>query len=390
MADRIGTRELRELVQDRNGTCVSIYQVSEPAAPQSHQNPTRFKNLLREAETRLRGTPLSGGERQRLLAPADELLENDWFWTHQSEGLAVFLADGFSRHFCLPTKFDDQVYVGDHFRIRPLLSLMQSLKQFYVLAASENDCKLWSGDRFGVNVIDVKDLPGDLHSALQWERGSRELNLHSMQPRPQSGAAAQAMFHGQVVEEHETELEAYFRQVDAALWEFLREQTTPLLFAGVGELFPIYQRVNSYPHFVQQPLTGSHDRITAKELHAEAWPLVQAATRNEEQRVLSEFSGRQSQGIATDQVPLIVQAASNGLVDTLVLSPGAQAWGTFDETTGHCDVLDSEAREGCDLLEFACRSTIQSGGRVLIADQIADRVIGFALLRVPVETLAHS
>lgn len=389
MADRIGTRDVRELTQDHQGPCVSIYQVCEPAAPESHQNPIRFKKLLHEASLKLKDTRLSAANRQRLLAPADELLDDDWFWTHQSNGLAVFLAEGYSRHFRLPQQFDDNAFVGDHFRVRPLLSFMQSLSEYYVLTASENACQLWRGDRFGVQNLDVASLPGDLASALRLDdQGAPELNLHSIKQTAQPGSGMNAMFHGHAQERKESEMEEYFRQIDAALWEFLRDQKTPLLFAGVADLFPIYKRVNSYPYLVDRPLSGSSDRLTAAEIHKAAWPIVEAATRNELNGVHDELSGRLSQHIATDRVPLMVQAASSGLVDTLVIANGAQAWGAFDAALGQTTLLDPHDPGSVDLLEFAAQATLHSGGRVLISDRLEQNKVAFALLRAPVETLA--
>ena len=60
-----------------------------------------------------------------LLAPAEHLLQDEWFWGRQSEGLAVFAAEDFFARYRLPVEFDQRLVVADHFHLVPLLPLLR-------------------------------------------------------------------------------------------------------------------------------------------------------------------------------------------------------------------------------------------------------------------------
>ena len=91
--------ELGELMETRLNPSVSIFLPTHRAGKEIQQDPIRLKNLLTEAEKRL----ITGGMRtpdaRDFLAPASSLLNDGWFWRHQSDGLAIFLNQGLSRSY---------------------------------------------------------------------------------------------------------------------------------------------------------------------------------------------------------------------------------------------------------------------------------------------------
>ena len=76
--------ELKNLVQNPEYPCVSLYLPMEKLGGDTRQNPIRFKNLIREAETRLDETGLRHTETVNLLKPAMEL-DNTDFWEIQND-----------------------------------------------------------------------------------------------------------------------------------------------------------------------------------------------------------------------------------------------------------------------------------------------------------------
>lgn len=49
----ISREEIKTLIEEPKGNCVSIYMPTHPGGPEVRQDPIRFKNLVKEAETRL-------------------------------------------------------------------------------------------------------------------------------------------------------------------------------------------------------------------------------------------------------------------------------------------------------------------------------------------------
>ena len=115
--------ELTTLTTASNSTCISIYAPMERLGAETQQNPIRFKNLVRQAVEKLLVVGVNEQDAKELLQPIYEL-DNDDFWQHQSDGLAIFLSPNQFRYYCLPIAFPELAVVGDHFHLKPLLQLM--------------------------------------------------------------------------------------------------------------------------------------------------------------------------------------------------------------------------------------------------------------------------
>lgn len=90
--DLFGTRELQELLRVESTPCISLFAPMERVTALAHQNPVRFRNLLRQAQERLERSGVRPHTIEELLAPAQALLEDELFWLYQGDGLAVFAA----------------------------------------------------------------------------------------------------------------------------------------------------------------------------------------------------------------------------------------------------------------------------------------------------------
>lgn len=389
--DPVMRRDIVALIEADSGPCISIFQSSHPSAPESHQDPISFRKLLKDADEQLRVLKVGARQRQELLAPGHQLERDAHFWTHQARGLAVYLGKGGMKKFRLPMGVDEEVHVAEHFAIRPLLPVVQSNGRFFVLAASHGSCRFFAGNQYQLVEMKLEDLPKDLESALQWEYGDQELNLHSSQRMPQDrGADSEPMYHGHTREQEQVELAAYFRQIDAALVPVLREETAPLLFAGLPSLLPAFREANSYRNLLKPAVEGSPDRKKPHELHQEAWQIMQSVFKQQQEQAGREFSERFGKKRSTDQLERMVRAACTGMVDTLAIAQSAAPWGRYDGETGRIAELDPPSEDGCDLLELAARETFRNGGRVLVmpAEELPSPSMGFALLRAPVDVVA--
>ena len=128
------------------------------AAPRLNRDPIRLKNLIRRAEESLVAAGIRRPDASEVLRPARELIEDEAFWRHQSDGLALFLRTGWFRCYRLPLRFEETVVVSDRFHVSPLLPLLSGDGRFFVLALSENEARLLAGTRFAVHEVNVPGL----------------------------------------------------------------------------------------------------------------------------------------------------------------------------------------------------------------------------------------
>ena len=195
----ISREEIKTLIEQPKGNCVSIYMPMHPAGPEVRQNPIRFKNLVKEAETRLIDAGLEEKDAIALLEKSHEI-DTQEFWEQKGElGLAIFISENIFRYYPLPIDFQELVVVTDRFHIKPLLPILNGNGRFYILALSQKDVRFFEGTRYSVNEVEVENLPKSRDEALQIDETAQEGEFHlapskggTTNPFSQSGT-----FHGQ-------------------------------------------------------------------------------------------------------------------------------------------------------------------------------------------------
>lgn len=232
--------ELEELMQPRDGACVSLFAPMVKAGPETQQNPIRFKNLVRRAEEALEERGVAEAEVRSLLSPAAELIDDTPFWQHQSTGLAVFLSPGFFRYYRLPLEVRELAVVEDRFHLKPLLPLLSGDGRFYVLALSQNRARLLEATRHSVREVDLGDLPTSLNEAVGYEVEETHIQYHS---GTRARGAGSPVYHGQGAGEDDVKLEIqkFFNLLDRGVASLIVDKDAPLVLAGVEFLFPLYR-----------------------------------------------------------------------------------------------------------------------------------------------------
>jgi len=363
--DRFFRNELRELMEDPGGPCVSLTLPTARSGPETQQGPIRLKNLLRQAEEGLVAIGLRPTEARDRLAAVEALLADSAFWRAQSDGLAIFVdPDGGVRRFRVPLALDEAVVVGPRFAITPLLPLVAVDGHFYVLALSQNQVRLLRGTRHRIAETGAQGMPANLADTLREDETEQQLQLRS----GGAGAAGGAIFHGHggVADAEDARLRRYVHAIDRAVTARLADERAPLVLAGVESLVAAYREVNHYAHVAAESIPGSPDRVADAALHAASWAIVEPTLRAAMDAAGARIAERLGTGEATANLPEIVRAAHEGRVDTLFLAEGATWWGTFDAATGDVALLDG-ASPGTEALgDLAAARTAVAGGQVYV------------------------
>jgi hypothetical protein len=334
------------------------------AGRDGQQDVLRLKNLIAQAERELVDQGMRAPQAKRLLDPVRELPNEPEFWEKRSAGLAVFVADGLFDRFRVPLDLDERVTVNLRFQVKPLLPLLGSNDQFFLLALSQNRVRFFTARQYSIAEITVDGMPPDMQQALNYDTGERASQVHSAM-RGDHGKQA-AVFHGQGGEREaaKDDLARYFRMVDAALRDTLRDQRAPLVLAGVQYLLPIYREVSSYPRIAQQELPGNPDYLSDQELHARAWPLIETHLDNLREEAAARYRQLAGTGKTSDDVRQIAAAAHRGQVESLFVDRAAHRWGTFDPGTETAEVREMPQPGDDDLLDFAAVQTLLHRGSV--------------------------
>ncbi len=366
--------EIAHFMENQESPCISIYMDTFQAGSETRQNPVKLKNHLKEADKQLQSFKLPDEARNRILQPARRLLEDYDFWQHQHQGLALFISPKGARHYHLPFPVKESTVVANAFHLKPLMPLYTRDDQFFLLSLDQKHVHLYEGNRYSIREKPVPELPKSLAEALQYDDFEPLLNFHVAGPTGAGAGQQSPVYHGQGGEKDQRrdQLLRFFREIDKALHEYLRESRKPLILSGVDYYFPIYQEASSYPHLVKKGIKRNSENMTERELHSKAWELVDQLFREEQNRAAERYkklamADSDSGKIKTaDQFEDVIPAAFQGRVDTLFALRDHRQWGTFDERTLEVETDGKDSLDRKDLLDLAALYTIQHNGRVFL------------------------
>jgi hypothetical protein len=361
--------ELRALMAAETERAVSIFMSTEAAGREVRQNSIRFKNLVDEAKEKLVASGLRQPAANELLAPALQLAGDELFWRNQSAGLAVFVAPGIFRRFEVPQELAEEVVVGRHFHLKPLLPMVSGDGIFFVVALSAARARLFEATkhRFAENTeIDLPDGVGEITAETEYE------NTRHMSPvaRTRSGTPGGVQkthnFGEDPEEQRKAQLIEYLRRAAAKLEEFLGGRGEPVVLAARSEIHGHFRTLAKQMNIVEPVLELNPDALAPEELHRRAWAVVEPLFQTSRNEALDRFRSLlgTGDGKAATKPEEIVKAARYGRVDTLFVAADDHLWGRFDEAADRIVAHGAAQAEDEDLLDYAAVQTYLQGGAV--------------------------
>jgi hypothetical protein len=368
-------QDLDELVTTERRPAVSIYLPTHVAGREIRQDPIRLRNLVAQADERLAGNWRSSG-RAALLAPARALVDDEFFWRRQEGGLAIFLAPEFSRVHKLPDPVPEQVVVGDHFHILPLLPMLDG-GQFWLLSISAARTRLYQGTRQTFAEVAGLDLPqgvGEVRSETEYQQ-----THHAAPQRRRSGGFDKAQSFGEDPEEvRKTELIRLLQRIAAAVEPCVKRSPAPVVLAAHPEIRGHFREIAGWKEIVPDGVAEHPASLAEAELHRRAWASVEPIVAAARAAALDRFNSLLGTGRAATAIEDIVGAAREGRVDTLFVGRDAHIWGRIDESGGQLAVHETAAEGDVDLLDYAALLTLRHGGRVMPVERAALPAPGLA------------
>lgn len=349
-------------VQNSKSPCVSIY-IPTYRAGKGVEDRLRFKNALADAAQELVDSEKGVTEKDAIkyLAPAFGLLNDDSFWSHLSDGLAVFIGEDHFSFFVTPVDFAQFVHVHDHYYLRHLIPLISKESRFFVLALSQNEVRFFEGHRSSIVPVVIDDLiPDGMKEIVASENKPMNLQSHG-------GKSSGAIYHGHGggKDDKDENLKKYFRQIDDGLMQMLHDENAPLIIYSVDAQIPVYKDVSNYSNIYNQSISGNPENDDPVLIHEKAWATIEDHFSKEKEETKQRFNQNLADGKASFYLPDIVIAAINGKVDALFVDKNSGAeWGIFDKNSNAITIHKKRQKDSICLLNKAAITTFQSGGTV--------------------------
>ncbi len=354
-------------LRDQAGSNLITIYLPTAKVGREEENRIAFKNMVLAIRRDLeQGAELSGSEIDNLLKPATRLTEEINFWQQQQQGLAMFISADRFEYLKLGQSVEPAYAIGKNFRVGQLIgTLAANAMEFYLLALSRGSIKLYLADQDRMEEIDITGIiPEDMDAALLLDDPNATIQRAG---GPEGSGKGVFFGHGAGKDDENGHLKAYFDVVDRGVQTLLKNDTRPLLLAGVEELIPIYKSANSYNYLIESCYVGGNvENDDIKELHTKAKHIIGERFNAEAEDDRNNFDLNFARGEAADELKRIVPAAVNGRVEVLWVAEGASQSGRYIPENNGVEI-DENADQ--DLFELAISKTYEAGGRVHVVPQ---------------------
>ncbi len=360
--------EFQDLAKFDSNPCISIFIPTERAGKEvlNEKDRIHLKSQWKKANERLKEMGLSQDKIDKIGQPVVELIEDSNFWRHQSDGLAIFVADGYFKKFTLPVYFEAYTYVSDHFYLKPMVPMFSGNARFYMLALQMDRVQLYEGNQYSVGEVYVEDLtPSQLEDRVGYDYEEKTLQHATQNTRTGS---TEVHGHGAAERDRKNEILRFFQAVDKGVFKVIGDEKVPLVIACQDYLFPIYEEANSYKNLFPKPLPGNpQDYENMLDLHSATLELLKPyfdKEKDEKMKEFREFNPARTSSMVTEILPAIYE----GKVDTLFLQNREDIWGKYNEPMASVEIEEEPGPGSVSLMNLAATKVIEQGGQVYLID----------------------
>lgn len=366
----ISKNEIVELHDVNKDNCISIFIPTHRAGEKVLQqvDALALKNQLKDVENKLAKKGLQADTINNLMAPAQQLVNDSSFWREQSDGLAIFIADGFSKIYTLPVYFKEFNYISNSFYLKPLMPMFVGDGNFYLLMLERRNVMLYECTRHSFTEISIEDLI----PASKRDRVGYDYEQKNLQFRTGQAGSGHVMYHGQeaATGKRENEIKKYLRAINDGLAPLFREQNMPMLVAAQRPLFDTFREVNTYPNLMEDFLNINFGDTDIYDAHELAWEMMAPIFDQKRKDKIALFLDEQGTGKTAIGIDKIIPAAINGKVDTLFCENQADIFGSY-KAEGNAVTVAQVEKNGntISLMNVAAIKTFLNGGEVYLLDK---------------------
>ncbi|MFO0866292.1 MAG: hypothetical protein U0744_16870 [Gemmataceae bacterium] len=356
--ENISHEAFRKLLEVQEGPCLTLYVPGESGGGATR---IRWKNQVNEAIRRWEGQSRGEEGMKTFFDPLVALQEDIAFWRGAGSALAAYRTPHSFDMYRVPMDVEEATFLGDRFCVKPLLPFITGDGGFYILALSQNNVRLWRATRWTISPVEVAGMPKNFEDAMKFTDRDEPLNFHT----EKIGNKWAAIFHGHGVgiDDHKTDLLAYFRMIDAAMHRTFREEKAPLVLATVAPVVPLYREANTYAGLAEAFVAGNPERKSPDELRDEAYAAIRPDLEEPFRRELERYRAMQGVGYTSRDFAEVLPAAMNGEIATLFVPMDRTCWGRY-ERDGLICTHEAQAPDDEDLYDRAAHEMLRRGRAV--------------------------
>jgi hypothetical protein len=357
-----------ELAKVHQLNCISLFLPTYRAGEEVKQNvaPKTLKNLLKHLTKELESRELKQHEIEKMLEPVTGILNDNKFWTEQSDGLCIFLSKQDFTWFKIPISFDPWYYVADHYYLKPLVPMLNRNNKFYLLNLSIDNLNLFECTPYSLQLIESDELPGKLEDVVGYDKEPDHLQQRSGQD-----AHGSAVYHGHGSHKDSkaNERRQFIHAVDNGLNAIIKDQKTPLILAADEKNAGLFRKQSQYKNLFKDFIALHPNGADPLLLHEFAMEKLEPLFEESKKKKIKTLLDHSNTDKTHTDIRDIVPASVNGRVDTLFIQKDKEEYGLFDKKSNSVIIDNERMPQNAALYNMMAVNTILNQGTVYLQDE---------------------
>lgn len=341
------TQKLQLLGKESGTPCVTISFNTHRTHPDNEQDRIVLKKLLKEAEAKViedYGKRPMAALLHKLESVADTIDIN-----YNLDSLHLFLSNDTEEiiRTTWPVQ-ENEVYVGEHFMVRPLIKAVNRSEDYYILELSEGGVHLYEAlNEHVTGEVTNEDFPfgPTPHYIIDSDKASDPKQVDNM-------------------------AREYFNKVDKAVVRAEQESGLPVVVVSTRGNYDLLRQVADVPHIYLAHVPLNYNEAKPHQLSEKAWEAIKDAQYQKRTAAITELHQAVGDGQVLTDLQEIYRAALDGRGDLLVVNQdySLPVIMTGDRTFDLAEDIHAPGVDK-DVISTISWNVLSQGGRVVYTDQ---------------------
>ncbi|KAF5068496.1 Bacterial archaeo-eukaryotic release factor family 3 [anaerobic digester metagenome] len=298
---------LKQPMKQTDGAKLSLFMPTHLSDPENRQDPIVFKNLLRDAEEKLKEFP--EGTLVRVMDELNQLQKDIMFWNRTKGGIGILASEAETRIHHLTYPVPASIKIGHEFHVLPLLRYQEGEPEAFLADISRNRLRLYYFDGHTVKAVRPAGLEQDFYDLFD-----------DFDPDSDGGSGnfngLVGSYHGgwSKAEEERKDREKYFRYLDNAFTRLYKDQPMPVILSGTTENLSAFREIAKGDFYAEAAIDKPLDSLNAHQIRDTVTKIMEDRRKAKYQKTTDMASVALSDNRAETDLAKIRKLAQEGRV----------------------------------------------------------------------------
>ncbi len=350
-----GTSALKDMVNERGETCVSIIVPT-------HRLGQEWKNDRTEILRGVLAADASLGKKSADLSPDIDSLFQQIDFNKKKEGVGIFVSPHVKRLVTFPFPVTRKIVVNKSFHLQDLIYIENYAVTYFLLDLSKKEIHLFKGTLDCLEEIRDDDFPKHIKDNYEYNK-------------PSQSNSASGYAHVKEVEKdksilNQQRLKKMFRVTDKLLSKYITRKDIPLLLCGPTKDLSIYKSATKHPDNIIATMSDNYKSTSVHDLGVLAWLQIKSFIDDQKLKLVNDFKEKTGEGLGVCGIEEIWEPTREGRGLVLLVEKDYEKIASVTKNQNLVSQLpnDTTARE-CNVVDEIINTVLEKNGSVVVVEK---------------------